>query len=56
MSELTPCNYCTFQDIIRRHQGATVELHGFPGSDWVECTVDGKRVASFMELTEECVC
>lgn len=61
MSELTPCNYCSLVDIIRCHQGQTVELRyprvGAQGQDgWTACYVDGERVAMFLELPTECVC
>ncbi len=53
MSELTPCNYCTMQAIIRRHPHSEIKL---VTDDWTVMFVDGERVASFLELPKECVC
>lgn len=55
MSELTPCNRCTLNTIIDRHPAAAIELrpdeHG-----WTACYLDGRLVASFAALTDDCVC
>ena len=52
MSELTSCNYCTFNGIKARakREGKKVELRGH------DVYVDGKHVAWFMELTSSCCC
>ena len=54
MSELTRCNRCTLNDIIRRAgKGAEIRL---VSGEWTVCYVNGERVASFLELTEQCAC
>lgn len=61
MSELTPCNYCTYNRIKRREErvGNAVILEGHdlyvvPTGD----KLDKKKhhVAWFMELTDYCCC
>lgn len=54
MSELTPCNFCTMANIRRRHPDEQIVVRDDGG--WTGVYVGGKRVASFMELTKECVC
>ena len=58
MSELTLCNYCTLEDIKRRH--GKVELRR-TADRWVDVLVqdgddDWKVVASFAALPEGCAC
>lgn len=55
MSELTRCNRCSYDDLVRRYGTERVELRN--GKDgWVEAWVDGVRKASYMELTDRCAC
>ena len=67
MSELTRCNFCSLTDIRARAtaEGKTVKVEREKltdamamGSDhaWWIVTVDGEHAASFMELTQGCVC
>ena len=59
MSELTPCNYCTYKGIKERckKEGKKVKLVSskeIPG--WRAVKIEGKEVAWFMEITNHCVC
>ncbi len=56
VSELTPCNHCTYTGIKSRakRDGKQVELKREDG--WTVAYVGGKSVASFMELTNYCCC
>lgn len=60
MSELTRCNYCTLQSIRERAnakgQSVAVIQATLNFEDWIEVEVDGKRVVSFKELSDHCVC
>jgi hypothetical protein len=70
VSSLTRCNYCVLQDIKREALGAMPrkvvtfkreqEKKTRPGEPpapvWIGVYVDGSRVASFLFLTETCVC
>lgn len=54
MSEHTLCNRCTLNDIRRRHPQSNITLKAEDG--WIICYVDGKRMAGFLRLTDECAC
>lgn len=59
MSELTSCNHCTLQGIRQRarKEGKTVTVgpsDTLPG--WTMVLVDGKKKATFMELSDYCCC
>ena len=63
MSELTPCNHCTFESIKARceKEGKTVELKRPEDEEMASLmkwavVVDGKEVAWLMELTDHCCC
>jgi hypothetical protein len=59
VSELTRCNFCILNNIIRRYSGSGIKVGLQPaedGSGWMEVWVAGQRQASFMELTDHCVC
>jgi hypothetical protein len=59
MSELTRCNYCTLNNIKARYGVSNVEIRLSQSGDlrgWTEVYVRGKRVASFMAVTDHCVC
>ncbi len=58
MSELTPCNYCTFRDIRARAKRdgkkAKTKLNAKDGG--IDVLVDNEKVCWFMELTPFCCC
>lgn len=56
MSEMTPCNHCTYSRIKSqaKREGKGVELKREDG--WTVAYVGGRSVASFMELTDHCCC
>ncbi len=56
MSDLTPCNRCTYSRITKQAEqaGQDVELRNQDGLLVVH--VDGKWKASFMELPDRCCC
>lgn len=56
MSELTRCNYCTLQAIKERANAKGQAVMLVHKGGWIEVEVDGKRVASFKELSDHCVC
>jgi len=53
VSDTHLCNFCTLKDIKRRHKSVKL-VH--EGSGWIAVMADGERVATFMALTEYCVC
>lgn len=59
MSDLTRCNYCTFEAIKKRmkQKGKKATVRKNEVNGWMDVFVDGKRSAtSFMKLTDHCVC
>ena len=60
MSELTRCNYCTLRSIKSRaasqDQSVLLAQTMLDGREWITVSVDGHRVASFLSLTDHCVC
>jgi hypothetical protein len=60
VSELTLCNRCTLELITAQANGKTVTCERVPITEemggWFAVTVDGRRVAWFMELSEVCCC
>jgi hypothetical protein len=55
MSELTRCNYCSLEDIKRRHPGAEVTTR--VEERWLRVFIDGEATERwFLELTDHCVC
>lgn len=59
MSELTTCNYCTLQSMLRKasKRGATVTL-STTDDGWVSARYSDREEPSawFKELTRSCVC
>ena len=63
MSELTPCNYCSFRSsarvVLAKAEGKTVRLIESKDeemSGWKALEIDGEEVAWYMEMTDYCVC
>jgi hypothetical protein len=61
MSELTPCNYCSLQEIKRlaRKRGEAVEVVHGAGEmkGWLQVKVGGKpKDIWFRALTDSCAC
>jgi hypothetical protein len=60
MSEATMCNRCTLDLITAQYAGKEVTCERVPITEemggWYAVTVDGKRVAWFLELSETCCC
>lgn len=60
MSELTPCNWCTMQSMLRtaRKRGAELLIAYGPPGGWVIVGYSDRLEPSawFMHLTGECVC
>lgn len=58
MSELTPCNHCTYERITQRahERGAQVSLKA--DGNWIAVIESDKEKpeAFFLELTPDCVC
>lgn len=56
MSELTRCNYCTLQEVRRRHPDAVVTTK--PDEyGWLQVWIDDKPGGQhFLALTDHCVC
>ncbi len=56
MSELTPCNYCTLNDIKRRNKGKKVTTRREPDG-WIRVLIDGEDAGHlFMALGDHCEC
>jgi hypothetical protein len=60
MSELTPCNYCSLEDMKRRakERGTHIVLSVDPETCWIKVRYADRKGALgyFLELTTECVC
>ncbi len=59
MSDLTQCNYCTFEAIKKRmkQKGKKVTVRKNIANSWIDVFVDDKYYGtSFMKLTDHCVC
>lgn len=59
MSELTQCNYCTWED-IKKHAKERLKTYELRASNdipgWQEAVIDGEVVAYFKKVTDYCVC
>ena len=63
MSELTPCNYCSYERMkaMCKESGEKIRLKKPDDKEMADLMqwaveIDGEEVAWFMELTDHCVC
>jgi hypothetical protein len=54
MSNLTKCNYCSYEQILRNAKEKTVELK--PEDGGISIYIDGKFASWYMELPDHYCC
>jgi hypothetical protein len=59
MSELTQCNFCNVNKLKSKYGDRlelTKEWDKYNKTHWTVAKVNGKRLGTFMEISERCVC